>query len=365
MRRLKQRRSLDDLKNEPRARRQAMIRWLYFASIIVLAAWLGNLFGGDLIYFRSEGLVLGEPAMVAAEFPVTVRQISVREGEHVSAGRVAAQVTSQSVVENMARLTAELGAREARISELRIRRQTIDAIIGLAENRQSLAADAREEFEKLVKQDYLALDKRTAAVESEFRSRQDLEGLRAEKRVIDGELETLGRAFGQAEAALQDLRRLYDDGRMRVPIDGVVSRVAADHGAVVRAGDPLVEVYGNQRFVLAYLPTSALYDVNPGDRVQIEAGLRTSEGRVVRVQPFAAALPHEFQRAFSPVERRQVIRVEFQPGAVPPPLFAKVKLSSADILPGWIRALRLPWSQSGAVADAGAAERPALREALQ
>jgi multidrug resistance efflux pump len=350
MRRLRERRNQGDLKNQPRARRQSIIRWLYLASVALLAGWLGNLFFGDLLLFRSEGLVLGEPAIVAAEFPVTVRYVPVRDGELVTAGSVAALVTSQTVIENIARLTADLASREARISELRIRRQTIDAILGIAESRQSVAANARSEFEKLVNQGYLALDKRTAAVESEFRSRQDLEGLKAEKRVIDSEVETLSNAFAQAAAALQDLRRLYDDGQLRVPIDGVVSRVVADQGAVIRPGDPLVEVYGNQRFVLAYLPTGALYDVRPGDRVQIESGLRASEGRVVNVQPFAAALPREFQRAFSPVDRRQVIRVEFLPDEVPPPLFSKVKLRSAEIVPSWIRAY---WQSSGApvVAD--------------
>jgi len=344
MRRLRERRSQDDLKNQVRPRRQSIIRWLYLASVVVLAGWLGNLFFGDLFFFRSEGLVLGEPAIVAAEFPVTVRYVPLRDGERVTAGSVAALVTSQTVVENIARLTAELATRQARISELRIRRQTIDAILGIAENRQSVAVNARAEFEKLVEQGYLALDKRTAAVESEFRSRQDLEGLKAEKRVIDSEVETLSGAFEQAAAALQDLRRLYDEGQLRLPIDGVVSRVVADQGAVIRPGDPLVEVYGNQRFVLAYLPTGALYDVRPGDRVQIEAGLRTSEGRIVSVQPFAAALPREFQRAFSPVDRRQVIRVEFLPDEVPPPLFSKVQLRSAEIVPSWIRAY---WQSSG------------------
>jgi multidrug resistance efflux pump len=262
-------------------------------------------------------------------------------------------VSSHNVVENIARLTAEMATRGARISELRIRRQTIHAIIGVAQNRQDVAIEARTEYEKAHKHGYLPLDKRTTAVESEFRGRQDLETLKAEIHVIEGELETLGRAFAQAEAALQDLRRLYDGGQMRVPIDGVVSRVVADQGAVVRAGDPFVEVYGNQRFVLAYLPTGALYDVAPGDRVQIETGLRMSEGRVVRVQPFAAALPREFQRAFRPVDRRQVIRIEFLPDEVPPPLFAKVKLRSASILPAWIKALRWPSPRSPALANAG------------
>ena len=34
MRRLRERRSQDDLKNQPRARRQSIIRWLYLASVV-------------------------------------------------------------------------------------------------------------------------------------------------------------------------------------------------------------------------------------------------------------------------------------------------------------------------------------------
>lgn len=339
MRRLITRSIPDGLKSQPRAFRQNLIRWIYLASVLGLAVWLGDLFFGGLFYFRSEGLVLSEPAVVAAEFPATVRSLMVREGERVAAGSVAAIVTSQNVIENIARLTAELATREARLAELRIRNQTIEAIMSVAENRHSVAADTRKEFEKLLDRGYLALDKRAAAVDSEFRSRQDFESLKAEKRVIDGEIAILSRTFAQAESALDDLRRLYDNGNMRASIDGIVSRRIADQGAVVRAGDPMLEIYGNQRFVLAYLPTGALYEVKPGDRVRISAGLRTFDGSVLRVEPFAAALPREFQRAFRPVDREQLIRVEFDPGEVPPPLFTKVNLRSAGILPHWATAI--------------------------
>src|SRR5205807_1958374 len=121
-------------------------------------------------------------------------------------------------------------------------------------------------------------------------SRQDLEALKAEKRVTESEIATLHEAFVEAEGAVRDLRRLYDGGRMRAPIDGIVSRVVAEKGAVVRAGEPLVEIYGNSRFVLAYLPTGGLYKIAVGDRVNIKTGLHTVEGVVARVEPFAAAL---------------------------------------------------------------------------
>ena len=79
---------------EPRTRRLAIIRWVYLTSIFALVVWLANFFFGDLLYLRSEGLVVGQPSVVAAEFPVTVRDILVREGEQVKAGQIAAaQIT--------------------------------------------------------------------------------------------------------------------------------------------------------------------------------------------------------------------------------------------------------------------------------
>jgi multidrug resistance efflux pump len=339
MRRLKPRPSLHALPHQPRSHRQAVIRWTYFASLFALAAWLGDLFLGSLFYLRSEGLVLGEPAVIAAEFPVTVRDLLVHEGERVKAGSVAAVVTSQTVAESVARLTADLAAREARLSELRIRGEKVEAVIKLAEMRQEVATGARAQLEKLLKGGLLSLDKRTAAVESEFRSLQDLEALKAEKRVVEAEIGELHEASLEAQTAVRDLRRLYDDGNMRVPIDGIVSHLRADKGAVVRAGEPLVELAGEPRFVLAYLPTGGLYDVAIGDRVQIKAGLRSAAGIITRVEPFAAALPREFQRAFTPVERQQVLRVEFAPGETLPLLFTKVQLRSNDFLPHFISRL--------------------------
>jgi multidrug resistance efflux pump len=339
MRRLKARPSLHTLPHQPRSKRQAVIRLVYFSALLGLAAWLSDLFLGSLFYLRSEGLVLGEPAVIAAEFPVTVRDLLVREGEHVKAGSVAAIVTSQTVAESIARLTADLAGRESRLSELRIRGEKVEALIRLAQMRQEVTADARSELEKLMKDGLLTLDKRTAAVESEFRSLQDLEALKAEKRVVEAEINNLQTASLEAETAVRDLRHLYDDGKMRVPIDGIVSHRAVDKGAVVRAGEPLIEISGEQRFVLAYIPPGGLYDVAVGDRVQINSGLRSAEGIITRVEPFAAALPREFQRAFTPVERQQVLRVEFAPGENAPPLFTKVQLRSYDRLPRFITRL--------------------------
>ena len=134
MRYLKRRIPLQGPPNEPRSRRLTVIRWLYLTGILVLAIWLANFFWGDRLFFRSEGLVLGEPAVVAAEFPVTVHDILVREGEIVPKGKIVAVVSSQMVAETIARLSADVALRSIRQGELRIRSEVVDAMIPLAEN---------------------------------------------------------------------------------------------------------------------------------------------------------------------------------------------------------------------------------------
>jgi multidrug resistance efflux pump len=339
IRRLKLRQPLDVLANEPRRHSQTVIRFVYLAAVAALLLWLADFFIGDWFYFRSEGIVLGEPAVVAAEFPLTVREIRVAEGERVQAGQVVALVSSLSVTESLARLAGEQAERDLRMSDLRIRSQTIDAIIGLAHARQNVTVDARQKLESLRKRGYLTLDQRTAAVDSEFHSSEDFAQLQAQQRAMSSQIATLAGALAQADGAVNQLLRLYDDGQLAAPSTGVVGRRLAENGAVLAAGQPLLEIYDDRRFVLAYVPTGGLFHVTQGQSVQIRAGLQTFVGTIVRVEPIADALPREFQRAFTPVDRQQVIRVDFSPGQTPPPLFSKVTLSSTSVLPSWAPSL--------------------------
>jgi multidrug resistance efflux pump len=336
MRFLKRLRNAHALPTQPRLHRLTVIRWLYVACVLGLAIWLINFFFGGLFYLQSEGLILGEPGIIAAEFTVTVRDIMVRQGDSVRKGQVAAIVSSQNVTEAIARLTADIAARETRRGELRIRSSVVNGLFALAQDRQNIASAARRELETLTSHGNLTSNQRTAAVDTEYRSYQDLEALKAEKPVLNDELRTLTAALTQAESAVDDLRKLYDGGRLRIPIDGVITRVVANKGSVTRAGDPIAELYGNQHFVLGYVPTGTLYRVAVGDEVQIKAGLQSLRGTLTRVEPVAAALPREFQRLFAPVETQQLIRVEFAPGEVPPPLFTKVNLRSDQIVPRWV-----------------------------
>jgi hypothetical protein len=64
------------------------------------------------------------------------------------------------------------------------------------------------------------------------------------KAGMESEIATLREAFVEAEGAIRDLRRLYDVGRMRVPMEGIVRPCRRRE----RRGGPgwLVEIYGEQ-----------------------------------------------------------------------------------------------------------------------
>jgi multidrug resistance efflux pump len=339
MRKLKARRSSEAFTNEPRVHRQTVIRWVYLAIVAGLALWLIDLFFGGFFYLSSEGMVLGDPAVVATEFPVTVREVRVREGDHVRTGQVVALVSSQAVVESLARFASDQADRTLRLSDLRIRSQSVASIIELAGTRNDITIDARRQLDSLQALGWLPIDKRVAAVESAYRSSGDLAQLQAEQRVLPDEIAILTAAFAQADGAVEELRRLYGDGSLRSPIDGIVGSPPVGKGAVISAGEPLMELYGNDRFVLAYMPTGGVFQVLPGELVTVSTGLQTFNGSVVRVEPIAVNVPREFQRAFTPAERRQLIRVEFDPGEPTPPLFSKVTLRGADRISAWLRTI--------------------------
>src|SRR5690348_14606460 len=158
IRRLRPRKLSDLPPNEVRPRRQAVIRNVYFSTIFGLALWLGHTFFGGFFYLRSEGQVLGEQTVVAVEYPATIRSVLVDVGQRVAAGQVVAVVSSQQVTESLARLSSEQADRALRLGEMRIRHETANALLGLAQTRETVASDTRRRLETLLPSGFLSFD---------------------------------------------------------------------------------------------------------------------------------------------------------------------------------------------------------------
>jgi len=95
---------------------------------------------------------------------------------------------------------------------------------------------------------------------------------------------------------------LYDDGKLRLMMAGVVGKVLVSPGSVVRPGEPMIEIVGKHRFVVAWFPVSRLYRLQVGDAVTVSTGVASLPGKIAKVSVIADALPKEFQKAFAPID---------------------------------------------------------------
>jgi len=307
--------------------KRIVIKWTYLLAVVAFGVWVFNVFFGGNVYLRAEGLVLAQPAVVAAEYNVTVRDVMVKEGERVTEGQVIVQISSQQALEGLARLGSEAASRAARLVELDVRSEVVNAILAPAEHREAVAVDGKNQLNESYKKGLLPVISRTAAAEQAYNGQKDAEALRAEKKALADQIKMLAVATSQADRALSDLLDAFDRGRLHAPITGTVSAVLANRGAVVRAGDPLLELVGDHQFVAAWVPVGRWYKLEVGRHVSIDVGNGKLPGTISRIGTVASALPREFQKAFTPTERLQLIWIEFDKGVTPPPYFTKVTVS--------------------------------------
>jgi multidrug resistance efflux pump len=311
--------------------RRAAIKSIYLLGLLSFLAWLGNSFAGGYIYARGEGMVIGEPALVAAEFNATIREVLAKQGQVVSKGEVVLHITSQYMAESQARLTSESVQRSAKLAEMQIRSEIINATLASAETREEAASEGKARLDTLYDKGYLGVMTRTGAAEQAYRGKQDVESLRAEQRALSAQLRQLSAASEQANSALSDSLALFNAGQMSAPIKGTISVVLVSPGAVIRAGDPMLEIVGEHRFVIAWFPVGRLfgslgYDLAVGRRVSVDPGNGSLPGTISKISTVAGALPHEFQKSFAPTERQQFIWIELDKNVTPPPYFTKVKI---------------------------------------
>lgn len=332
----------DQVQSEQRARRGRWGRWVYLAVILVFFGWLAQLFFGPVLYFRVEGMVLANVTTVATEFSATVQDLVPKEGDRVTAGQIVAEVKSQEVTERMARVASSLAELQSRYSALQIRTQVVARLLEVSKGRATATAEAIAAYDKLHEDQRLLTRDRLSAYEADYRSQLDVESLKAEQQANSRETHFLLERMNEATEILEQLKKLYAAGELRAPITGVVGRLYVAKGAVVRLGEPIMDIYDDHRFILAYVPAGAVYEVLPGDPVMIRYGLDESHGVIERVEPVALQLPKEFQRTFKPVDRARVLRISIQDGHDLPPLFSKITVSAGDWPPNWLLRI-VPW----------------------
>ncbi|MCR9278265.1 MAG: HlyD family efflux transporter periplasmic adaptor subunit [Pseudomonadaceae bacterium] len=338
--RLKKRPRLDALDNEIRARKGSLGRWLYLGAITAFVLWLGDLFAGDLLYFKADGLVVRDRVVVATQFPASVESVQVSEGDQLTAGESIIRLRSQSVEENLAELSSDLAQLMTRSADMRVRASVIEAIEPVVDKNLLAAQSNRANAEASRTRAMFTVTDRARLFEQELASVQTKAQIAAERRAIASDLPTIEAAVKRADEALNRLSQTYADGKLLAPADGVVGYLHVSPGSVVDVGEPLLEVFHGKPYVLAAIPEGALYSLEAGDRVTVRLGFDRYAGRVARIYPVTAELPPEFEDRFNQTKRAPMARIEFDATLdAYPTLFARTEISGRGWPPDWLKRL--------------------------
>lgn len=334
--RLRRRPRYDALQNETRKRGRSWGRWIYLGLVGVFVVWLFDIFLGDLVYFRADGLVMRDRVVLATQYTASVRQLPVEEGGRVRKGELIADLVSQSVEESLAKLASDVADLLTRSTQLTTRKQVIDAIAPMAKRRLAEAQEARRRSESDGSRGLYTVDRRHTLLENVIKGATSMAEIDAERRAMEVDLPKLKAAVDAAVQAMARLKAIYGDGQVRSSVEGVVGHLHVSRGSVVKPGDPLMEIFHGKPYVLAYVPEGALYRLEVGDRVEVEIGFESYSGTIGQIYPVTSQLPREFADTFRKAPRAQVIRIEFA-GSTYPTLFARTRVSAAGWPPQWMK----------------------------
>lgn len=305
--------------------RRTIIRLTYAAALVSMLAWMTSTVVSGYAYPSADGLVIGDSGAISPEHTVTVLEVLVRNGDKVRKGDLVARVSSSRVAEITASLSMQAATLASRMAEITAKAGVIDQLVDSAEIRDKIIETSNEKLQTIKDRGYIPILTQTAMADQVYKGQEELARLRSEKETLSAQVSQIVAASRFTDQALLDLQTLFDAGRMKSPMDGYVSGVEAAIGAVINPGQLVAEMVGEQRYVVAYIPINRLYTMKVGASVTIEIGVgKWLKGTISRIEPIAARLPKEFQKTLSPVERQQLVRVDFNDGQELPPYFTKV-----------------------------------------
>lgn len=311
-----------------RPARKSPARAIYLVLVLALAGYLSAMLLGPYLALQSGGIVTTERFTVASPYTSRVVKVHVLPGDKVSAGAPLLTVDAPEALDITAKLSGQRNTLLARELQVTARLSTIRQIRPIATRRRERAQATSADISRVAVRGLIPLTTHTEAGRELYEAEREEATLDAEGKSLRDEQVGLRGALQEVDAALAQVRRTYGDGIIRSPVDGVVSPRVATQGSVARAGESMLDVLHGKPFILAYLPIGRLYGVKPGMPVVVTDGSQTKYGRIERIEAVADALPSEFQNAFRPTDRQQIMRITYDGDQALFPVMSKVDVST-------------------------------------
>lgn len=329
MRRLKKRTRIDTMRTEVRARKGQVGKYIYLTLLgcVILAAL--NLMFGEMVFLQSPGLVMKDAVVVATEYSGRIIDLPFKEGDSIKRGDLVARIQSQEVAQQIADLRYKSFDAQKKLSDMQARATMLAATQGPAQSRSSQMQQTLRNFRDLKESGLLSSMQMTGAVNNAYQGLSDVKAIEAESSAIRSSIPVLQKSMDETVGSLDELERIYNDGRLTSGVDGVIANMHVAPGTVVSPGQNMMEIYHGPSFVLAQIPTGTLYHLDIGDSITVKSGILTRKGVISKIYAVASELPAEFQKTFQPKDRRQLIRIDLEDNGKQEaiPLFSKVSIS--------------------------------------
>jgi multidrug resistance efflux pump len=332
---LKKRPRPDTLVNEKRASHNSTGRVIYLGALAVFALTLLNYLLGDMVFFRADGLALRDQTAVAVTNVARVESVHVTAGQLVEKDQPLFTLQSTEMLERIADLSARRARLVADSVEFHIRSDLIEALLPLAKKRETEAVRVVTQFDKLANVGLTTSSGYDSALTANFNAQQDRVKLTSQLKSLQSELTTLQTASNEAKQALEKLRSQYADGKVIAPVTGSIGVSVPSTGHVYRVGEPILSIYSNDMYILAYLPRRYLFSVEVGMNVSISDGHTSVDGVLTELLSVTDAFAKEFQSTFKPTERSRLAKISLvkdgnslSSDEMPFPLNEKVTIST-------------------------------------
>jgi HlyD family secretion protein len=245
----------------------------------------------------ASGIVVPrEQQTVSSPVAAEVRAVAVSLGERVSHGQIMLQLDTTASKLELGNLEERLALNRAQVRSQEL--QLTDAIRQARSRRDLRAIDLESREARARRLEQLAADGIVSSAEL-LEARLDVKRTRVEIEQIDAEvvslearreaeLERLELEHSILESQHADQARRVELSQVRAPLDGVVTALVQDEGAVVAAGAPLATVASQESFGIE-AAVSDFYgpQLTAGQRVRVRASTNELDGRLRRILPEA------------------------------------------------------------------------------
>jgi multidrug resistance efflux pump len=326
----------DRFLNDVRAnqkRRRNYGRYVYLAAVLGVFLYLTSLFVGPYLWLRAEGLVISDHVVIASPYAVQVTRVLVQPGQRVRRGDLLVKAHSPEVIEALATLTTRAAETSGRQAEIAFKYEVANALVRNADER---LAEAEAQLKKVQASHSIGFvsDTFIASVSKDrYAAMQEKVSREAERKAAIDQLERLQESQAEVKQTLDDLRAIYNNGAIVASADGIVGPKIAVQGDVVKPGDQLMQVYVGPKYALVYLDTGTLYKTEVGDRAEVADGFNNTGGTVEEILPLTVPLPPEFQKAFRPPTRGQIVKIKLDDER-PFPMATKVVVTGDNFVSG-------------------------------